>query len=681
MNGRLAISLGRPRRVFSRLRTDRDLAVRVLLGSLTGLLGLYIAHISFGLGGARLGTVFDKGVYNVLLFGSAGACLARALLVRRERSAWLVLGIGLVLWASGDLYWTLFLFDAEPAPFPSVADALWLAFYPACYTAIVLLLRDRTREFHASLWLDGLIGGLTVASIAAAAVFGVVLESTGGSVLAVATNLAYPLADMLLLGLIVAALALSGWRLERNWLFMAAACVVMGVADSVFLYQAAVGSYVEGTLVDAGWTVSTVLFAYAAAQRSEQQKPIQLEGWRLFAMPALFGFTGLLVLVYDHFRPVTTLALVLATGAVGAVIVRMGLTFHENVRLLSASRKEALTDSLTSLGNRRRLMLDLEHELARATEASPLVLTLLDLDGFKRYNDTYGHPAGDALLRRLARNLAASTGGRGSAYRLGGDEFCVLAPVGEEGPDGMAAGAAWALREQGEGFTITSSPGSVLLPGEAATPSEALRLADIRMYASKRRRSPSAGRQSKDVLLRLLHERDPELGHHLSGVAQLAEAVARKLTLPDEEVEQLRQAGELHDVGKLGIPDTILAKPGPLTEEEWAFVRRHTLVGERILAAAPSLAEVAALVRSTHERFDGRGYPDRLAGEEIARGARIIAVCDAFQAMTSPRPYRSPLTTESALAELRRCAGSQFDPVVVEAFTSAYAELRAPLVA
>ncbi len=208
-----------------------------------------------------------------------------------------------------------------------------------------------------------------------------------------------------------------------------------------------------------------------------------------------------------------------------------------------------------------------------------------------------------------------------------------------------------------------------------------MRIADGRMYLHKNRHRPTAGRQSMDVLLRVLHERDSELGRHLASVADLVEAVGRRLRVPTEQLETLRQAAELHDIGKVSIPEPILSKPGALTDAEWEIVRRHPLVGERILTAAPALGQVARLVRSTHERFDGTGYPDGLEGHEIPLGARIIAVCDAFDAMTSERPYARAMTTEEARRELLRCAGTQYDPEVVEAFIEVHTRVRDELVA
>jgi HD-GYP domain-containing protein (c-di-GMP phosphodiesterase class II) len=188
------------------------------------------------------------------------------------------------------------------------------------------------------------------------------------------------------------------------------------------------------------------------------------------------------------------------------------------------------------------------------------------------------------------------------------------------------------------------------------------------MYALKHSGRVPAERQSSDVLLQVLTERHPDLGDHADGVAELASATGRRLGLTDEEISELALAGRMHDIGKAAVPDEILDKSGPLDAAEWDIMRRHPEIGERILRAAPALARVASLVRSSHERFDGTGYPDRLAGEEIAIGARVVAVCDAFDAIISERPYATRRTPQQAASELRRCAGTQFDPAVVDAF-------------
>jgi diguanylate cyclase (GGDEF)-like protein/PAS domain S-box-containing protein len=335
---------------------------------------------------------------------------------------------------------------------------------------------------------------------------------------------------------------------------------------------------------------------------------------------------------------------------------------------------QALHDALTGLPNRRSLMSDLEDCIRDSTEDHPVPLLLFDLDGFKAYNDSFGHPAGDALLSRVGKRLQQSIGELGTAYRMGGDEFCVLGADGYVKLDELVVRATDALTIRGNGFTVSSSFGSVALPAEADTASEALGLADRRMYAGKRSARSSPERQSRDVLLQILTERDPALGHHLDGVAALCEAVAIRLEMREDQMGPLLQAASLHDVGKAAIPDEILVKQGPLDVEEWALMRRHTLIGERILDAAPALSRAAKLVRWSHERWDGHGYPDGISGEQIPLGSRIIAVCDAYDAMTSERPYREAMDAEVAAREIQRCAGSQFDPAVVRAFIAAVSE-------
>ena len=371
------------------------------------------------------------------------------------------------------------------------------------------------------------------------------------------------------------------------------------------------------------------------------------------------------------------LALALASCCLVAVLMRLVVTHGDNRRMLATSREEASTDALTGLGNRRSLTRELERVAAEATAERPACLAIFDLDGFKSYNDIYGHPAGDSLLIRLSSALRESVEGRGEAYRMGGDEFCVLAWPEHGDVDRVLAEAAEALSERGDGFTITCSYGKVMLPAEAAGAEHALHIADQRMYLQKNGGRVSAGRQSSDVLLRALSERHPSLGDHVHGVAELAVAIGERLGLLPEQLEDLRQAAELHDMGKVAIPDAILDKPGPLDDAEWEFMRRHTIIGERILQAAPALERVAAIVRSTHERMDGKGYPDGLAGEAIPLAARIVLVCDAYEAMTADRSYRKAMSAEVAIEELERCAGAQFDPRVVTAF-HALADQRAP---
>jgi diguanylate cyclase (GGDEF)-like protein len=296
------------------------------------------------------------------------------------------------------------------------------------------------------------------------------------------------------------------------------------------------------------------------------------------------------------------------------------------------------------------------------------LLVFFDLDGFKIYNDSFGHTEGDLLLRRLGRKLDRAVAMRGSAFRLGGDEFCILAPIPPDEGALLIASCLEALSEAGEGFVVRASWGAVVVPDEAPDAAAALVMADQRMYADKGVGRASAKQQTRDLMLRVLAERHPELHEHVGAVGALARTVGERMGIGGELLDGLERAAELHDIGKIAIPDAILNKPGPLDAEEWGFMRRHTIIGESMLSAAPALQAAAKIVRSSHERFDGKGYPDGLSGDEIPLASRIIFVCDAFHAMTSDRPYASGRSADDSMIELARCAGTQFDPTVVAAF-------------
>ncbi len=406
----------------------------------------------------------------------------------------------------------------------------------------------------------------------------------------------------------------------------------------------------------------------AAAMADTDERPCQLERDGVWALALPLGFS------IDTGRANGALAVAREGRAFGDDEQAVVNDLVERAREAAADivahrvlREQALTDALTKLGNRRKLVADLEDQLPSASDSEPLVLILFDLDGFKRYNDTFGHLAGDAMLTRLGGKLAAVTAGSGAAYRLGGDEFCVLRPAHAEELCDIVAKAASALEEQGENFAVGASYGAVLLPHETSDLDYAMQLADERMYALKRVRSPATADQTRDVLLQIMAAKQPELQDHSSEVAQLCRLVARRFQMRVEDVDKMVRAAELHDIGKVGIPDAILEKPGSLNDAEWEFMREHTLLGERILSAAPTLRPVASIVRATHERWDGNGYPDGLREEEIPLAARIISACDTYSVMTSDRPYCSRLDHDAACVEIRRLAGGQLDPEVVDA--------------
>ena len=613
--------------------------------------------------GSGVESFFNEWVYLALMVLACVVIASRALLVADERAAWVAFTVATASWTFGEVWYAF----ANPVSYPSLADLGFIGFYPIAYVGMIALIRSRTRRIRGTLWLDGVIASLAAAAVAAAVLFELVLVTTEGSPATVATNLAYPLGDVLLLSAIVGVFSLNAWRPGMRWTILGIGILCTAVADSVYLFQSAAGTYVEGTWIDILWPASLLLIASAAWVGDRRRGGIETAGKSLLAVPAVCALLSIAILVYDHFARLSVLAVALAAATLLAVLVRLAATFRENRRLYELTRQEATTDTLTELGNRRKLLLDLDR-LLDEPRPEPTLLMIFDLDGFKGYNDTFGHPAGDALLARLGGKLAAVPGPAGDAYRLGGDEFCLVVPVAEAEVELVIDRACEALRERGEGFDVGSSFGAVLLPEEAADASWALHVADERLYAQKHSRR-SSSTATMDALLDALLRREPDLLPHLDSVGSLAVETGRRLGLDAGALGDLSRAAQLHDLGKLAVPDEILYKAGPLDEREWAFVRQHTLVGERILRASPDLREVATIVRSTHERWDGSGYPDGLAGEEIPLPSRIIAACDAFTATTSPRPYRPQLTEQEALAELERNAGTQFDPAVVAALT------------
>jgi diguanylate cyclase (GGDEF)-like protein len=620
-----------------------------------------------------LSSILENWVYNVVLLGAATSCLVRAALHRSERLAWTLLGTALAIWTAGEIYYEGVLSNASSVPIPSPADAGYLLFYPLTYAGVIILARRRLDAFSAGRWLDGIIVGAAAAAVVAAFALNPIVDAStrAGDTLQVATNLAYPIGDLTLLALVATAAALDGWRLGARWLVLGAGLVVLAGSDVTYLLQSAKGTYVEGGILDAAWPLGALLLAAAAWIAPPRRAPVaagNTAGLRQILIPTIGALTAVGVQAAERFTTVPTSAALLSLLTLLAVVLRMALSFRENQASIDASTEEAHTDPLTGLGNRRRLMAELDEAATRRRRPGEVCLMVVfDLDGFKAYNDAYGHPAGDALLRRLGGRLSAFVEGRGGAYRLGGDEFCLLAECSAAQVDGLVAGAVASLGERGDGFVVTAAQGSVLMPSEARTRESALQLADRRMYANKSRERASAGAQSTDVLVTALREAEPALHEHLTGVAELAIAVADELGVGAEERDEIRRAAELHDVGKMAIPDAILSKPGPLDPSEWEFMHKHTLIGERIIAAAPALVPIARLVRSSHERWDGAGYPDGLAAEAIPLGSRIVFCCDAYDAMISDRPYSVAMLGPRALEEIERGAGSQFDPRVAAA--------------
>ncbi|HEX8689522.1 MAG TPA: HD domain-containing phosphohydrolase [Solirubrobacterales bacterium] len=402
-------------------------------------------------------------------------------------------------------------------------------------------------------------------------------------------------------------------------------------------------------------------------------------GWRSVAGPLVFAVLGIGLLIYNHLNQrVTDAVFWLTLGLIVTVFARMLETNRRQSQLLEEQEREALNDRVTALPNRRQLEADIE--AMRALPDERRVLVLLELEGLQTYRDRLGYAAGDELLRQSAQSLVEAVRPLGGlVYRFGTARLAALVPYDERQRGEVILAAADSLRDQDADPAIGRSYGEVAIPDETVDPEVAFQLAGQRLEAHRQRQQRSARRQAHAVLMAALSARRPELRDHLRTVVYRAISLGRRLGMTLGEIDDIALAAELQDVGLLAVPESVLEKEAPLSEAETAMIRSHTADGERIIAAAPGLASVAGLVRSSSERYDGSGYPDGLTGEGIPVGARLIAVAVAFAALTAHRPYRPALSPSEALAELRRCSGTQFDPRVVEALGQDLAEEAAPI--
>jgi diguanylate cyclase (GGDEF)-like protein/putative nucleotidyltransferase with HDIG domain len=383
-------------------------------------------------------------------------------------------------------------------------------------------------------------------------------------------------------------------------------------------------------------------------------------------------------------------------------VFALALYLRSSYRTVLAVR-DAETDALTALGNHRSFQIDLRRELEAAADEDGLMsLALIDLDSFKDINDRFGHPVGDAVLRLVASVLREQCG-EGRAYRIGGEEFAALMPEQTSRAADTVfdrVHAQLAATEFPHGEPVTVSVGLAVFPEHGRDRETLYDVADAALYWAKnhgknrsciytpsvvRSYTPAelaeaAERQARlraaEGLIRVVDAKDTYAGAHSQTVSRLAEGIARTMGLDVEVVEQVRLAGLLHDLGKIAIPDRILQKPGKLDPDELRVMREHPVLGARLLEGL-GVSPVDRWILHHHEWWDGSGYPLGLAGEEIPLGSRIIFVCDAFDAMLSARPYSPPLPVEHALSELRRNAGTQFDPIVVGAFSLVVDDRRA----
>jgi signal transduction histidine kinase len=348
MDGSQAQASTKPNRI--------PLGAKALLLALLAATGVHAAHAISGVGGHGVDSVFNDWVYNAVMVGSAGVCLARGVLVRAERRAWLAVGAGMAGWSLGELYWTIHLADLDEVPYPSLADAFYLSLYPGLYVGIVLLVRTRVSGFQTSLWLDGAIGALAAAALGAALIYPAIEQSTDAAAGTVAVNLAYPLGDLLLLSFVVGMLTLTGWRPGRAWALIAFGLVANSIADGTFLYLEATNSYTEGTPIDSLWLFGSTLVALAAWDFPRVSNPLKGKRLPWVLVPSIFGSVALVILTLGTFGLLNQVAIGLATATLFFVLARMFLSFRENQRLAVAAERasQAKSDFLANMSHELR---------------------------------------------------------------------------------------------------------------------------------------------------------------------------------------------------------------------------------------------------------------------------------------------------------------------------------------
>jgi len=466
-------------------------ARRILAVLLLGGTAIVAIHDWLGIGGG-LHFAIAGPLYDAVVVGAGIACLVRASDYPRERAAWLMIGMAILSWGAAEVYWTAFIDGNASAPYPSPADVGYLAFYLLAYAGLAMLVRARAHEMNWRLWMDGAIAALGTAALGAAFVFDFVAEKATGTTLQVITTLAYPLGDIAMVAMVVGVFALTGWRPGRTWSLLLAGLSALVIADIAFTLQSTDATLPGGDWIDPIYLIAAVCLGAAVwqpAEAAEISSPRAGDRRREIVVPAVFAGVMIGLFAMQYFSATSGLSTVLWAATMTAVIVRLAMSDKENKDLLEQVR----TDPLTGLSNRGRMQVDLEEECERATGEQPAMLYLFDLNGFKRYNDTFGHPAGDELLVRLGGALREAAGEDGVAYRIGGDEFCLLLTCGKDRFDAAARRAAKALTASDRGVDVGASWGSAVIPGEAADPSSALQLADVRMYAQKESRRAAQG--------------------------------------------------------------------------------------------------------------------------------------------------------------------------------------------
>ncbi|MEA2332172.1 MAG: diguanylate cyclase [Thermoleophilaceae bacterium] len=578
--------------------------------ALAGLIALALAaQLAWTLepfGGEPASWLFTDALYPLVLGLAAGSCFARAARVRRERQAWILLGAGLLVWLAAELVWAVLYEGMAEPPVPSLADGLYLAFYPLAFASILMLARARIGRVHRVLLVDGLLGGLVVATIAAALLHPAVIEGAAGDLSTLLTTSAYPIGDLALVGAILSVAALTSWRPGRAWSVLGAGLLLNAAADAGYIFAVSVGSYSGGTIFDWLYTAAAAVIAAAAWQQPPTRSHPAVGRWHLLA-PLGFASVALVVLVVGRFEPVPVAAVVLAALTLLVAVGRATNTYGL-LRALAQSRRDALTDPLTGLGNRTLFTDRAAHALAaRRRDGGTLALLFLDLDDFKSVNDSLGHPAGDETLRVLAHRLQEACRQDNSVARLGGDEFGVLIDSLESVEDAVAAaerlGAAisepFALRDHD--LLMGVSIGIAMDDGGSGTVDLLLKRADEAMYRAKAEQS-----------LYEVHDGSPGA----AGVDRLALASELRVALARGELD-------LYFQPKVALSDGAVTSVEALVR--WRHPERGIVMPGEFLAVAERSGQMKALTSQVLELALWSASHWRASGGELSVAVNVPA--------------------------------------------------------
>ncbi|MBP2472497.1 diguanylate cyclase (GGDEF)-like protein [Crossiella equi] len=618
--------------------------------------------------------------------------------VRRNRPRpalpWLLIALGQVVYAVADISFYVAHYVLRDHSYPNVADIFYLGHYPLVVAGLVLLIRMRTPGRDTPGILDAAVLSVSAGMMSWLYLIGPRAQQDS-PLLVKAASLAYPMMDLAMLAVALRLIMGGGRRPAAFWL-LSTNLIALFAADSIYVLQQLDGTYAAGNFLDAIWLVSNLALGAAAlnptmaqlGDRSEQDTDTGPSLVRMAVLSAAALLAPVVLFVqssHDDMSGVPVIAV--------ACALLFGLTIARLAGLVATQRRLAITDMLTGLYTRRFFEAHLPLEIARAKRGEGhLAVFIVDVDHFKSINDRYGHPAGDSVLVEIAQRLRGTARAGDVVARYGGEEFALLVP--DAAPSELPA-IAERLRHcvasspitvgADSWIAVTVSVGTASYPMHGEEPSALVAVADRALYAAKEQgrdrivvgRIPESapGRVADhtamvDYLRHVADEVDAQLAgqEHSRAISRWAREVAEEMSLGPEAAHQAGLGGRLHDIGKIVLPTEVLTKPGRLDEAEWALMRQHPDHGYRLAAMVPDFTSIAEIIRQHHERYDGTGYPRGLAGDAIRVEARIVAVCDAWAAMLSDRPYQRSLGEKHAVAELRACSGSQFDPAVVDAF-------------